>query len=477
MRTLVWYRGKDLRVADHEPLASALAAGGDVVPLFVLDPFFFDGAKARRIAHRMQLLLEGLGELEASLARRGTRLVLASGPSALVVPDLARRWRVDRVVAYRWTEPFGRERDRRVREALEVPFELFEGETLAPAGSIRNKQGRPFSVFTPFARAFRAITAVAAPLPAPRSLPPLPADVAAGADRAVALPTLAALGITRNERLPAGGETAARRRLETFVAGPGARYDEGRDRLDLAGTSRLSVDLKFGTLSVRAVWHETARRLAGAPRALASFHDELVWREFAHATLWDRPDVLSRPFRTDFDGFPWVRDRGSFDAWARGETGYPIVDAAARQLLAEGFVHNRGRMIAASFLTKHLLVDYRQGEAHYLERLADGDWAQNNAGWQWSSGSGCDAQPWFRIFNPVTQGKRFDPDGDYVRRWVPELSRVPTRWIHSPWEAPPLELAAAGVVLGKSYPEPIVEHATARARFLDVAKAHLRTAH
>ncbi|HEX6272723.1 MAG TPA: FAD-binding domain-containing protein, partial [Polyangiaceae bacterium] len=251
-------------------------------------------------------------------------------------------------------------------------------------------------------------------------------------------------------------------------------YDETRDRLDLGGSSRLSQDLKFGTLSPRAVWRAVARALAQkAPNALRSFQNELVWREFTHSTLWDFPDVLSVPFRPAWRDFPFREDEAGLEAWRRGATGYPVVDAAARQLLAEGFVPNRARMIAASFLTKHLLADYRRGEAHYLKWLTDGDWAQNNAGFQWSAGSGMDAQPYFRIFNPVTQGEKFDPQGVWVRRWVPELARLPAKFVHAPFLAPKAVLAAAGLRLGETYPEPVVEHSSARTRFLAIAETHL----
>jgi deoxyribodipyrimidine photo-lyase len=201
-----------------------------------------------------------------------------------------------------------------------------------------------------------------------------------------------------------------------------------------------------------------------------------LWREFTHATLWDRPELLEQPFRRDFDGFPWRDDDAGWRAWVDGKTGYPVVDAAARQLLEEGFVHNRARMISASFLTKHLLVSYRRGEQHYLKYLTDGDWAQNNAGWQWSAGCGTDAQPYFRVFNPTLQGEKLDPSGDYVRRYVPELARLPARFIHRPAEAPAGALQQAGVELGESYPAPIVDHAMARDRFLKIAESHLKPA-
>jgi deoxyribodipyrimidine photo-lyase len=242
--------------------------------------------------------------------------------------------------------------------------------------------------------------------------------------------------------------------------------------MDLDGTSRLSADLKFGTLSARQVWHRVSREVEDA-RSQRAFLNELVWREFAHSTLWDRPELLAEPFQAKWRGFPWRDDEPGWRAWVEGKTGYPVVDAAARQLLAEGFVHNRARMIAASFLTKHLLLDFRRGEAHYMAHLTDGDWAQNDAGWQWSAGCGCDAQPYFRIFNPVSQGETFDPEGDYVRRWVPELARLPAKFIHEPWGAPREILEASGVRLGATYPHPVVDHKLARERFLATAKAHL----
>ena len=471
MRTLVWFRGKELRLADHAPLFDAVVEG-EVLPLFVVDPFFFAKDRAAQLPHRMQFLLDALRALQANLAERGSRLLLVEGRSVEVVPRLAAQWRVDRVVAHRWSEPFGRERDARIRAALQVPFDLYEGETLMPPGTMRTGGGTPYSVFTPFARAFARTAVIGRPVPAPKRLPPVPADVKGGD---APLPTLESLGLPRNPRLLEGGERAARARLAQFLAGPAEDYLVGRNQLDAAGTSRLSADLKFGTLSVRTVWHQVEKAL-GESEAARSFQNELIWRDFTHHTLHDRPEVLEKPFREDFHGFPWIDDDAGWRAWVEGRTGYPVIDAAARQLLGEGFVHNRARMITASFLTKHLLIDYRRGEAHFLKYLTDGDWAQNNAGWQWSAGCGSDAQPYFRVFNPVTQGERFDPSGGYVRRWVPELAKLPVRWIHAPWEAPPDVLRAAGVTLGSTYPLPVVEHAFARTRFLEVAGRHLRRA-
>jgi deoxyribodipyrimidine photo-lyase len=464
MRSIVWFRGKDLRVGDHRPLVEA-AASGEVIPLFVLDPFFFAPERAQALPHRMQFLLESLRTLAASLAHLGSGLLVLPGRSVEVVPRLAAQWKADQVLAHRWVEPFGRERDRRVARALEhdgVVLRLFEGETLWAPGSVRNAQGGMYRVFTPFARACGARPDLGPPLPSPRSLSPLPTGLAVDS---VPTPSMEGLGLTPNPLLPAGGEKAGQARLKAFLEGPIADYGSDRDRMDRPGTSRLSPDLKFGTLSVRSIWQ--AATALGAGESILRFHSELLWREFSHHLLWEWPELLERPFRKAFQGFPWREDASAWRAWTEGRTGYPVVDAAARQLLAEGFVHNRARMVAASFLTRHLLLDYRRGEAHYLKWLTDGDWAQNNMGWQWSAGCGCDAQPWFRIFNPVSQGRKFDPDGEYVRRWVPELATCPTAHIHEPWMAPGALRAAL------DYPEPIVEHALARERFLAVAKAHL----
>lgn len=467
MRTIVWFRGKDLRVADHGPLADA-AERGEVIPLFVLDPYFFAPERARAIPHRMQFLLESLEALAKNIAHLGSRLIVVAGKSTDVVPRLAEQWRADRVALQGWVEPFARERDRRVQDKMRIPLELFEGETLHPLGSLRTGAGAPYSVFTPFLRAFRAGVTVERPAPAPRALPPLPAISAVE----VAIPSLTDLGITHNPRLPRGGERSARERLARFLEGPAPEYATLRDRMDVEGTSRLSQDLKFGTISPRAVY-TAVRSTFNESKDAVKYLDELVWREFAHATLWDRPELLQRPFRPQWEGFPWDDDEASWAAWTAGTTGYPVVDASARQLLGEGYVHNRARMISASFLTKDLLIDFRKGEAHYLRWLVDGDWAQNDLGWQWATGCGCDAQPYFRIFNPVSQGERFDPSGDYVRRWVPELGKMPAKWIHRPWEAPSAVLRDAGVELGRSYPLPIVDHAEARKRFLMIAESHL----
>ncbi|MFN0061686.1 MAG: cryptochrome/photolyase family protein [Myxococcaceae bacterium] len=468
MRVIVWFRGKDLRVADHAPLAEASGAR-EVIPLVVLDPEAFTPERVREMPHHVQFLLDALLVLQRSIANLGSRLVVVRGKSADVIPHLFRNWQVDRLLAHRRVEPSWRKVDERLRDALGSAFELHEGETLLPPGTLRTGAGRPYAVFTQFARSFRAATQglLGKPSVAPSRLPPLPKALSGDFSE---IPSVEQLGLSRNTALQGGGEEAAQRRLRHFVNGAAAAYAQMRDRMDLAGTSRLSADLKFGTLSARQVW--TAVESLG--EKADAFRNELVWREFCYSTLWDRPELLQKPFRSTFEGFPWQYDEKHWQAWVLGKTGHPIVDAASRQLLGEGFVHNRARMVSASFLCKHLLIDYRRGEKHYMKYLTDGDSAQNNAGWQWSAGCGCDAQPYFRVFNPVTQGEKFDPEGNYVRRWVPELAALPAKYIHNPWAAPADVLRAANVRLGDSYPLPIVEHASARERFLAMAAGFLK---
>ena len=447
-RNLIWFRGSDLRLAD-QPALEAVAASDETAAVFLIP------AHEGRPGHD-RVLRESVMALSASISSRGGRLDVLEGDPAERLPALAGELEVEAVHTLAGTLPGEQQLDRSLEGALGDVLHLHPGHTLAPPGSVRSGSDSPYAVFTPFAKRFRETVQVDAPLATPRRLPPPPAGW-----------TPATAGFESGDGASgfAGGEEAARRRMKR-VSSLVENYDDTRDRMDLDGTSRLSADLKFGTVSPRAVWH-------AAGDGPSQFRTELIWREFNYSIAATRPEVLTEPFRPAWRGFPWRDDEADWIAWREGKTGYPVVDASARQLLAEGFVHNRARMVSASFLTKHLLIEYTLGEEHYFKHLIDGDAAQNNAGWQWSAGCGCDAQPWFRIFNPMTQGKRFDPDGEYVRRWVPELREVPKRWIHEPWKAPPLDLASAGVRLGVDYPEPIVDHKTARERFLAAAKSHL----
>ncbi len=321
--------------------------------------------------------------------------------------------------------------------------------------------GRPYSVFGPFRRTWEGRPRRSL-LPAPARIPGAPGREHPDPVPDVAPPT------ADPALLPVPGEAAARVRLDRWLEGRALdAYAEDRNRLDLDGTSRLSADLRFGLLSPL----EVVERAEGPGDGRRVFVSEVVWREFYGHVLWHNPRVTTEAYQRVFDQLPWRDDADGLRAWAEGRTGYPVVDAAMRQLRASGFVHNRARMIAASFLTKHLLLDWRLGEAEFMAHLVDGDLASNNGGWQWTASTGTDPQPYFRVFNPILQGKRFDPAGEYVRRWVPELRGITGDAIHEPWTLGPVELAAAGVRLGREYPEPIVEHALARERALTVYAA------
>jgi deoxyribodipyrimidine photo-lyase len=470
MRILFWFRA-DPRLEDNTGLREAARdAGGDVVPFFTLDRA---SLTSDRIAPaRVRFLLESLADLARAVERAGSRLALDHGPAAVTVLRAARRARADAVYWNDEYEPALEKRDDEVERGLSaagIAVRRFHDRLLLPPGALATRSGKPFVVFTPFRRACEALP-VATPLPAVRRL-------AAHDLPARPLPTLGELGLEAEQERWPGGATEAKKRLVRFVRHCLARYGAERDLLASDAISRLSADLACGTLSPRTV---AARALAAAraePRdrllaaSVAKFVTELRWRDFYAHVLHHFPHCESGAFRREYDAVRWAGDPAHFETWSAGRTGYPLVDAAMRELAATGFMHNRARMIVASFLTRDLLLDWRLGERHFMRQLVDGDLASNNGGWQWAAGTGTDAQPFFRIFNPVLQGQRFDPDGAYVRRWVPELARVPARWIHRPWEAPPLVLAGAGVTPGAEYPERVVEHDEQREKALAMFQA------
>ncbi len=480
MRTIAWFRGKDLRVRDHEPLMRAVELG-EVIPLLVLEESYFGGNDHSRAfprqgghpnlpPHRLQFFLDAVASLSSELEAMGSALVTVRGRATEVVPRLAHEWRADAVFAQAAVEPGSRRRDGNIAGALGEKFRLFGGETVHPPGSLRTLAGKPYGVFSPFAKSWRREVSDLPAVGLPSHLSRVPEDILKYVDP---LPGLSDLGIDRNPALLTAGAVPAEARLRRFLRNAGSAYKADRDRMGIEGTSRLSADLKFGTIAPRRVWLE-AKDAIGETAGGTTFENELIWREFSYSTLWDVPSIVTTPFQTDFMGFPWRDDEHGWVAWVDGLTGYPVVDASARQLRTEGYVHNRARMVSASFLTKDLMIDFRRGERHYLHYLTDGDLAQNTAGWQWTAGCGCDPQPYFRIFNPVTQGERFDPDGAYVRKWIPELCNMPSEYIHHPWDAPDALLRSAGVRLGETYPRPIVDHSFARDRFLETASQHLK---
>ena len=447
---VMWFR-RDLRLLDHPALREALTRCTRVACLYVVDDGLLDGPN--RSPRRLAFLRDSLLALSASLTERGGILVVRRGRPLDVVPAFAREMGAEAVFVSRDYTPYSRRRDRKVSLALGllgVEFVEAPGLLVAEPGDITNQQSRGFKVFGAFYRKWKALPSgplIPSPesIPSPANLPPM---LASDLD-CLQLPDT-------GHALVEGGESAALRRLRQWVDGPLPRYALDRDRLDIPGTSGLSQDLHFGLLSPATVLRQTA----GADR----FGQEVAWRDFYLHLAWHSPEVLRGPYRAALAALPWVNDPGALSAWKRGLTGYPVVDAAMRQLVAMGWMHNRARMIVASFLAKHLLLDYREGERFFMRHLIDGDVAVNNGGWQWASSTGADAPPYFRVFNPTLQGQRFDPEGRFVRHWVPELADMPTPFVHAPWAAPPEIQDAARCVMGRDYPPPIVPHAFAAAR-------------
>lgn len=472
---IVWFRD-DLRLADNPALAAAVHSGSPVVPIYVLDEES-NGLRPHGGASRWWLH-HSLVALGADLARKGAPLLLFRGPAEPLLLRLAEH--LDAAAVF-WNRRYGlaeRNIDQAVKTSLKargVAAESSNAGLLHEPWTVASKTGTPLKVFSPFWRAAQAAGDPLPPGPALRRIPGLSDDATA----ALGAEDLGSLDLLPTQPDWSGGlakawtpgEAGARKRLETFLADEFAGYAEGRDRPDQTSTSSLSPFLRFGEIGPRQIWQASTFAVQegttrGSERDLAKFQAELGWREFSYHLLFHHPDLATRNFQPRFDSFPWRDDPAGLKAWQRGRTGYPIVDAGMRQLWTTGWMHNRVRMITASFLSKDLLVDWRAGEAWFWDTLVDADPANNAASWQWVAGSGADAAPYFRIFNPFTQGEKFDPDGTYVKRFVPELAGLPPEMVHRPWEAPAERLAAFGVRLGETYPRPVIDHAVARNRAL-----------
>ncbi len=464
--SIYWFR-TDLRLADNPALGAAIARGGPVIPVFIWAPEeelpWPPGAASQWWLH------QSLAALAEALRTLGSRLVIRRGPTLATLRALAQETGATAVIWNRRYEPAVIARDAAVKEALRqdgLVAESCNGALLHEPWTIRNQSGKPFQVFTPFWRHCLNQPGPAEPLPTPQSLP---APAQWPSSRALVELELEpripwAADFPRNWQ---PGEAGAANHLQRFLAQAFDTYSEQRNRPDLRGTSRLSPHLHLGEISPRQIWHGLARLAAqrGLPAGTwhaSQFLAEVGWREFAHHLLYHFPHTPTEPLRPAFNKFPWRTDAAWLKAWQRGRTGYPIVDAGMRELWATGWIHNRVRMIVASFLVKDLLLDWQAGARWFWDTLVDADLAQNTLGWQWTAGCGADAAPYFRIFNPVSQGEKFDPHGDYVRRWCPELAKLPAAWIHQPHQASPAILRAAGVELDRTYPQPIVNHAVAR---------------
>jgi deoxyribodipyrimidine photo-lyase len=449
----IWWIRRDLRLDDNPALIAALQGNTPVLPVFILDDHLLD----KPAEERQAFLLEGLHCLEADLKQRGSGLIIRRGDPALELPRLVAEVSSGPVFAEADVSPYARQRDAAV--SRQVDLHLVLGGSFFPPDAVQGSNGRPYKIFTPYSSAWKALPFSDCILPAPATLNPIP-DLSTENVH----DTKRYLGIKP-------GETEAKRLLGAFLDGPIYAYRETRDRMDLDGTSQLSAFLRFGMLSIRQAVVAVMHAVENAPdedsrRGCETWLNELIWREFYRSILYHFPDVLKTTFRSGMRAIPWRNAPSDLLAWQNGQTGYPVVDAGMRQMAVTGWMHNRARMITASFLVKHLLINWQTGERWFMQQLIDGDPASNNGGWQWVAGTGTDAAPYFRIFNPVLQGKKYDPMGDYVRRWVPELTGVPGRFIHSPWEMAEDEQNACGVVIGSDYPAPVVEHVFARRRAL-----------
>ena len=467
---IVWFRD-DLRLSDHPALHAAAATGRPVVCLYILDETSRHAGLRPIGGAARWWLAQSLRALQKSFGAQGVPLVVLKGSAATIIPGVARDVGASEVFWNAIAQAPHEAVEREIAAALHglgIGMQAFAGDLLAAPESVRTREGRGLRVFTPFWRRVQALGAPPDPLPAPRRLRPGPGLAGETIESLALEPTHPDwAGGLRESWTP--GERPAQERLEEFLKGRLAGYANNRDCPDRDGTSGLSPHLRFGEISPRQVWQ--AAHFAAAERpSLAGdadkFLSELGWREFCRHLLFDVPNLATRNLQPSFDAFPWRQDEAALKAWQRGQTGYPIVDAGMRQLWHSGVMHNRVRMVVASFLVKHLLIDWREGEKWFWDTLVDADAGNNPANWQWVAGCGADAAPYFRVFNPVLQGEKFDPDGAYVRRWVPELVQLPNKFVHQPWEAAPLELASAGITLGRTYPHPIIDHRKGRERAL-----------
>lgn len=491
--SLVWLR-RDLRLADHAALATALGLDGPIALAFVFDSKILDAlmpasGRGPTDDRRVAFIHEALGEIAARLTRAGSHLIVHRGDPVDVIPALARRLGAGHVVFAHDDEPYARTRDaevtRRLRESACTAISV-KDQCVLERSEVLTGAGKPFSVFTPYKNAWlKRLTPddiacrdtgtgkAPGPLPAAFARRLLPREALSAQD-AKAMPPLAALGFSPGNlhalKIPLA-ESGAQTLIEDFLLRIG-HYNVARDFPAVKGPSYLSVHLRFGTVSIRElVRHALAitRSRSKASGGADIWLSELIWREFYMQILYHHPHVVNRSFKPDYDAIRWeegAKADALFEAWCRGETGYPLVDAGMRQLNATGYMHNRLRMVVASFLTKDLGIDWRRGEAYFARTLNDFDLSANNGGWQWAASTGCDAQPYFRIFNPITQSERFDQEGAFIRRYVPEIAGLDDRDIHAPWEAKPLALQGAGIVLGKTYPHPVVDHDEARKKTL-----------
>lgn len=460
MKTSIWWIRRDIRIQNNPALYEAVSQSTHVIPLFILDPSLLE-SKAEK---RANFLFQALDSLKKELQNLGSNLLLLSGDPVEALQAAVSATGAEMIFAEEDYTPAAHQRDLKVAAVL--PLWLVHGLTVFPPGMVVKSTGCPYTIFTPFKRAWKSL-----PLPGKPSLirnithlPPLPA---------ISLQSTPIPGYHEEPSFPAS-EAEAIRRLDYFLSEPILHYSERRDRMDMDGTSSLSPYLSFGLISIQYIFERVSHLKENADPSTQQQIDvwvnEMIWREFYISIMHHFPEVLEGSFRRDLRNIRWRNIPNEFDTWKNGMTGYPVVDAGIRQLSQTGWMHNRARMITASFLVKDLLVNWQSGEEWFMQKLIDGDPALNNGGWQWTAGVGTDAVPYFRIFNPVLQGEKFDPTGNFVRKWVPELSMVPEEYIHKPWMIPSDLQRRLGFQIGKDYPKPVVDHKEMRKQTLAAFK-------
>lgn len=469
MTTVIWWIRRDLRLRDNLALHTSLESASKVIPIFIMDPKILQSSNTSK--SRLSFLIGGLKQLHENLSSRGSRLIIKKGNPSSVLRDIFQESGATEIFAEADYSPYAQKRDKEV--SANLPLSLVGGSSFSHPDAVLKADGTPYTVFTPYMRSWKSIYH-----PTVASLKSVPERIQTPKEIiSDPLPDTFEQSSMQISFTP--GEAAANEQLKQFTSGekaPVHLYAEYRNRMDLEGTSQLSPYLHFGMLSAKAAIitaYEALSQLEDAQsrKSVETWLNELIWREFYIAILYHFPYVLNQSFRPDYRDIHWQNNLYDFKAWCQGNTGYPVVDAGMRQLAKTGWMHNRARMITASFLVKDLLIDWRWGEQWFMQNLVDGDLAANNGGWQWTAGTGTDAAPYFRIFNPTLQGKKYDPEGSYIRRWIPELADVPQKYIHTPWEMPEIVQRDNGCIIGKDYPSPIVDHNFARQRTLEAFKA------
>ena len=452
----IWWVRRDIRLQDNQALIAAIKGADQLIPLFILEPELLKNAAPLRRG----VLLNALVDLDRQLQALGSRLIVRTGPAIRALKQLTGEVTTAKIFACHDYSPFASRRDQEIRQALGLIST--SGITLREPDSVLKGDGTPYTIYTPYKNKWlqEPLPLPADCLPTPNSLPPLPEGLVSD-------------DLPKADSVPGFTATAAeaQRRLAAFTNTGLVHYQTNRDRLDLDGTSCLSPYLRFGLLSPRECFAHAHLKLiqtseSNARDGIQTWINELIWREFYITILVHNPQVLDGPFREELAAIPWRDAPADLQAWQQGQTGFPVVDACMHQMLNTGWMHNRGRMIVASFLTKDLLINWQEGEAWFMAHLVDGDPAANNGGWQWTAGTGTDAAPYFRIFNPLLQGKKFDPDGEYIAHWVPELAKLPPKFRHEPWKLKETESILYHFKLGRDYPERIVDRSISRERTL-----------